>query len=344
MTIILGDIGGTNARLAYADSTKGPLRKAKIFNCKDFDSIDELLSNYCGDEGIKPILMSLAVAGPVLDDMVKLTNGNWEFSKRKLEETFNLHKAIFMNDFTAQAYAQIPFFSKEYDIQNWKKDRKAPIGRFHKGTSNQVGPLLVLGPGTGLGVATLVFGTNEKFVLQGEGGQVHFTPRNQIEAELYLWLLGKTKNVSAEEVVSGRGLENIYRFLLERQKAPTRNKCCGSYSAEEIGDAALRGEKDAVKAVKLMFGILGTVAANGVLTNGSWGGVVIAGGITPKLIDLFNISPFLDNFSSHEVYQALLERVSVYIFSDPLGGLKGAQIGFREISSKQNFEKPNQNS
>ena len=88
-----------------------------------------------------------------------------------------------------------------------------------------------------------------------------------------------------------------------------------------------------------MFGILGTVAANGVLTNGCWGGVVIAGGITPKLIELFKESPFWDNFSGHEVYQELLERVSIYIFSDPLGGLKGAQLAFRETLEKNNYEK-----
>ena len=93
----------------------------------------------------------------------------------------------------------------------------------------------------------------------------------------------------------------------------------------------IRGNEGCMKAVKLMFGILGTVAANGVLTNGSWGGVIIAGGITPKLIDLFKASPFQENFSSHEVYRKLLERVSVYIFSDPLGGLKGAQIAFSKM-------------
>ena len=118
----------------------------------------------------------------------------------------------------------------------------------------------------------------------------------------------------------------------EKENLPNLNEGGNAFIAEDIGEAALRGNEGCMKAVKLMFGILGTVAANGVLTNGSWGGVIIAGGITPKLIDLFKASSFQENFSSHEVYKELLERVSVYVFSDPLGGLKGAQIAFSEMS------------
>ena len=247
-------------------------------------------------------------------------------------KNFRLDRAVFINDFTAQAYAQVPFFSRGYKIENWEKKQTEPIGKLIKGTTNQNGPLLILGPGTGLGVATLVFGKNEIIVLQGEGGQVHFTPRSNLEAEMYLWLRKENKNVSAEEVISGRGVGNIYRFLKEKENLPNLNEGGNAFSAEDIGEAALRGNEGCMKAVKLMFGILGTVAANGVLTNGSWGGVIIAGGITPKLIDLFKASSFQENFSSHEVYKELLERVSVYVFSDPLGGLKGAQIAFSEMS------------
>ena len=339
MTIVLGDIGGTNARLAFSNSESGNLKEPKIFNCVDFPTIEDLLTHYCKISEISPNSLSLAVAGPVLDDHVKLTNGNWEFSKQKIVKTFKLDRAIFINDFTAQAYAQVPYFLDDYEIESWSKEQSEPIGKLIEGKRNQEGHLLVLGPGTGLGVATLVFGASEKIVLQGEGGQVHFTPRSDLEAELYLWLREKTKNVSAEEVVSGRGLENIYRFLAKKENFSDKSKDGNPFSAEDIGEAALKGDKRCIRAVKLMFGILGTVAANGVLTNGSWGGVIIAGGITPKLIDLFKASSFQEKFLSHEVYRELLERVSVYIFSDPLGGLKGAQIAFREIAEKKNFEK-----
>ena len=215
MTIVLGDIGGTNARLAFSNSDSGSLKEPKIFNCADFPTIEDLLTHYCKISEIRPNSLSLAVAGPVLDDHVKLTNGNWEFSKQKIVKNFKLDRAVFINDFTAQAYAQVPFFSRGYKIENWEKEQTEPIGKLIKGTTNQNGPLLILGPGTGLGVATLVFGKNEIIVLQGEGGQVHFTPRSNLEAEMYLWLRKENKNVSAEEVIIGRGLVNIYRFLKE---------------------------------------------------------------------------------------------------------------------------------
>ena len=338
MTLVLGDIGGTNARLAYSHSAYDCLKNPKIFNCGDFARIEDLLDHYFTVSNINPTALSLAVAGPVLDDIVNLTNGNWKFSKQKILKDFKLEQANFINDFTAQAYAQVPYFLHDYQIKDWEKGQSDAIGKVIQGSSNQQGPLLVLGPGTGLGVATLVFGKDEKIVLQGEGGQVHFTPRSDLETELYLWLREKTENVSAEEVISGRGLENIYRFLARKENFLDKTEDGNPFSAKDIGEAALRGDERCIKAVKLMFGILGTVAANGVLTNGCWGGVVIAGGITPKLIDLFKESPFWDNFSGHEVYQELLERVSIYIFSDPFGGLKGAQLAFRETLEKNNYE------
>ena len=339
MTLVLGDIGGTNARLAYSKSAYDCLKNPKIFNCKDFVRIEDLLDHYFTVSNINPTALSLAVAGPVLDDIVKLTNGNWKFSKQKILKDFKLEQANFINDFTAQAYAQVPYFSKDYQIKDWEKGQSDAIGKLIQGSSNQRGPLLVLGPGTGLGVATLVFGKDEKIVLQGEGGQVHFTPRNHLEADFYFWLRERFENVSAEEAISGRGLENIHRFLIEKEHYSDKKTNSEKSNAADIGEAALIGDEICIKAVKLMFGILGTVAANGVLTNGCWGGVVIAGGITPKLIELFKDSPFWDNFSGHEVYQGLLKRVSVYIFSDPLGGLKGAQVAFRETSEKNNSGK-----
>ena len=136
---------------------------------------------------------------------------------KKILKDFKLEQANFINDFTAQAYAQVPYFSQDYQIKDWEKGQSDTIGKVIQGSSNQQGPLFVLGPGTGLGVATLVFGKDEKIVLQGEGGQVHFTPRSDLETELYLWLREKTENVSAEEVISGRGLENIYRFLTRKE-------------------------------------------------------------------------------------------------------------------------------
>ena len=81
MTLVLGDIGGTNARLAYSKSAYDCLKNPKIFNCKDFARIEDLLGHYFMVSNINPTALSLAVAGPVLDDIVKLTNGNWKFSK-----------------------------------------------------------------------------------------------------------------------------------------------------------------------------------------------------------------------------------------------------------------------
>ena len=100
MTLVLGDIGGTNARLAFSNSANDFLKNPKIFSCNDFERIEDLLAHYFMLSNISPTAISLAVAGPVLDDIVKLTNGKWKFSKQKISEDFSLDQANFIVEYS----------------------------------------------------------------------------------------------------------------------------------------------------------------------------------------------------------------------------------------------------
>jgi glucokinase len=215
-----------------------------------------------------------------------------------------------VNDFTAQALAQRDLL------------QGGPLPQKHRqilrrGKGDLSTPLLVIGPGTGLGVAALVPDGEEVQIIEGEGGHVSYAPRNAAEQAVLADLAAEFGHVSAERIISGPGLEAVY-YSQTGEKRP----------APDIGGLALVGDAAALAAVSLMLQSLATVAANAVLSLGARAGVVIAGGIVPKLADLLGDSGFFDRFDDHGRRRSYLETVPIYLSSDPLGGLRGMAAGF----------------
>ena len=151
------------------------------------------------------------------------------------------------------------------------------------GTPIKNAPLLVTGPGTGLGVCTLLNIDNYPLAIEGEGGHSSFAPNSDLEIELLQYLRKKYDHVSNERVVSGSGIEEIYEFICFKNKSSFEN-----LKAPIIGENAIRGEPKAHETIKLFFSIFGTIISSVILINGAQSGVVIAGGITPKLQSIIN--------------------------------------------------------
>jgi glucokinase len=331
MTSLLADIGGTNVRFSFVKGTSATLLKPESYKVADFSTIEDAVLNYCSKHKISPTALSFCVAAPVTQNEVVFTNNHWKFKKDALKNFLGAEKILCLNDFTAQALSQIPYFqnNNEKHIKTWCNEPTSYIHKIFNGVENHNAPLFVLGPGTGLGSSTLV-PINKTFkALEAEGGHIHFPPTNNIEIELLVWLQNQYGSVSAESIISGPGLENIYRFLISRKKGPAlknKNQEPSTLSAENIGNLALAGNTIALLAVNIMFGALGTVAANGVLTTGSFRGLIISGGIIPKIPTLFLKSPFYKSFiNNRPKYLKLLKKVPVYLSSDPYSGLKGCQ-------------------
>jgi len=311
MTIIAIDVGGTNARFGIAKTDKEPLTEIKNLICADFPRLENAIDAYIETSTDTPSLeidaISIAVAAPVIGDNIDVTNNHWQFSKTALLEYLPINSLLVINDFTAQALAQT--------------DPEAAGNQLVlEGASRVDAPLLVIGAGTGLGVATLIQTNNGYQVIEGEGGHVCFSPRDELEVELYAYLRKTRPYVSAEEVISGPGLERIYRFLCGRKGV---NPSCRD--AAHIGAVALREKGLERQAALMLINALATVMVNNVLTMGCWRGAVIAGGVVPRFAGLIPESRFEERFREVGVMWNVLEDVPVWLATDTLIGLDGAR-------------------
>ena len=313
MKLIVADIGGTNARFAVSEKGDPSLRHITYLRCSDFegfeDAFERFLAGLPRDEQSGHHLLSLAVAGPVNDQIVDVSNNHWRFDKNWILERLALNKLLVINDFTAQALAQ---------HEAADGDRSQILS----GVEDASAPLLVIGPGTGLGVSALIPFAQGPLPVEGEGGNIRFAPQTEPERELCAFMEQQTDHVVVEHFVSGPGLENIHCFLTD----PTRTE--PSLSAEMIATSALHEEGICRDAVNLMTGILGAVMRDHVLTMGCWRGAVITGGIMPRLHSLIVSSPLERRFRSAGEMSHILGNVPVWLSTDPHAGLKGAKAAF----------------
>ncbi|NCF48191.1 MAG: hypothetical protein GWP36_01560 [Bacteroidetes bacterium] len=324
MTLVSVDIGGTNIRFATV-AEDGALANHRSMLCAEFPSLEAAFSSYLDVEGITISAASVAVAGPVQGDLVDVTNNHWSFSKRALLTGLELQHLLIVNDFTAQALAQTdPAANGNLAILDGKSVASAP--------------LLVIGPGTGLGVSALIpiqsnFQTPsgqsssnkaDYIPIEGEGGHVSYAPQTEDEMRLFTALAAELPFVEVEHLVSGNGLATIYRIITGGEIKP----------APEIGAAAIKDRGRERDAANMMLAILGTVIANSVLTMGCWRGVVIAGGIVAQLRPLIEQSDFAARFRHQGTMRDLLVEVPVWLSFDPHAGVRGAAEAFTNPNLK----------
>jgi len=311
MSLVAIDVGGTNVRFGFAETEKTPLSHIRNLACADFPGIEDAIDAYLGTlpatecHGIEAV--SIAVAAPVMEDLIHVTNNHWQFSKTALLDHLPAKSLLVINDFTAQALAQA-------DPETCGNELVLD------GVSHPEAPLLVIGPGTGLGVAALISIDQENYVIEGEGGHVTFTPRDDLEGELEAYLRQTCPYVSAEKVISGPGLEAIYRFLcyLDDMDAAGR-------TAADIGYAAVHEHGRARTAALILLNSLATVMVNAILTMGCWRGAVIAGGIVPRLASLIPESRFEERFRHAGIMQNIFAHIPVWLATDTMTGLYGAK-------------------
>lgn len=321
MKLLVADIGGTNARFAYKDDVSNELSNFSYLKCTDFENIFDAIKYYQEENNLHIKNMSIAVASTTKHDAIKFTNNHWNFKQSEVFEYFKLDKLIFINDFVAQSLCFSTFY-KDLTIDpslNNKTALNNNLDIVRPGIPIKKAPLLVTGPGTGLGVCTLLNLDGSSIAIEGEGGHSSFAPNSDIEVELLQFLRKKYDHVSNERIVSGSGIEEIFKFILSRQ-----GKQSSKMKAPEIGEKALLGELDALNSVKLMFSILGTIVSSVILINGAQGGVILSGGITPKLHRIFKESNFEKNLLNKGRRYNYIKDVPIWLTKDNNNGLKGA--------------------
>jgi glucokinase len=312
--IIATDIGGTYARLglvhAGADGTRSvDVRQFRQYVCADHPSLGAIVRDFLSSlNGQHVGGIAIASAGYPLGDTMLQSNLPWPVSLAELRGQFDFDQFVLINDFAAIAYGTQ--FLAPRDVTLISKASSPPAR----------GPLLVMGPGTGLGAAVLLPGDDHPIVINTEAGQVAFAPTTDLEIEILKALRTRMTHVSIENVVSGPGLVNVHTALSAiRGERPIYR------TPSELSSAALDDqEPHATQALEVFCGVLGSVAGQLTLFFGAHGGVHLAGGVLPRMKSFLLHSSFLERFLGTSPMRSLLERVPVKLIEHGQLGVIGA--------------------
>ena len=305
---LVGDIGGTNARLALVHSGQVQPEAVEILACSDYENLDTAVVDYLRRVGVERVSQAcLAVASPVSDGQVRMTNNHWRFGIDETRNQFDWREFKVINDFTAMALG----------VPHVRPDQLIKICG---GAGEAARAKLVIGPGTGLGVSGLVPSRDGWVPLMTEGGHVDFAPVDDREMAILRILRARFGRVSVERILCGQGLMNLYqaRAEIEGVAAPLSSPQLITEAALGASDPLARGT------LRHFCEILGRVAGNAALTIGALGGVYICGGIIPRFVDFLAESSFRTAFEDKGRMRPLMQSTPVFVVTEPYTGLLGA--------------------
>ncbi len=317
---LLGDIGGTNARWAWQGRAGDPLQDISVLPCQASPSLYAAALNYLTLTGhARPQSVGVGVASPVLRDEVRMTNSHWVFSIAGLRQALGVQHCLVINDFTALAMSLPALTASE--LRSLGGGGRAVDGA----------PMALLGPGTGLGVSGLLRVDKSRWVaLSGEGGHVTLAAANEREDEVLATLRKRLGHVSAERVISGPGLVDLYGAVCQIE-----GRSAQKLRPLEITQAARIGaDQDCLNTVDLFTSFLGNVAGNLALTLGARGGLYIGGGIVPSLGTAFNAKLFRQRFEDKGRYRPYLKEIPGWVITAATPGLLGVARALDQMASQ----------
>ncbi|MBY5968476.1 MULTISPECIES: glucokinase [Halomonas] len=307
---LIGDIGGTNARFALVSPDHPAPHHIMTLPCADYPGVVEAVQDYLGQAGASgqdaPKEACLAFACPVHAERVSMSNNHWDFLKSDVRRELGLDNFKVINDFMAQALG-VPHVAAHELVSIQTGDEVEHAAR------------LVIGPGTGLGMAG-VFPARRAWVpLPNEGGHASFAPTDELELDIYRHFHRRYGRVSVERILCGQGLLDLYRVLADMDGQPAL-----ASSPAEVTSAANSGDPLGRDTILRFLKILGDVSGDAALTLGARGGVYLCGGIVPRLVDWLPHSGFLSAFSSKGRMRPYNEAISIQVVKAPWTGLLGA--------------------
>ncbi|MDF2178765.1 glucokinase [Aliiglaciecola sp. CAU 1673] len=301
----VADVGGTNIRLAQV--VNGQLTAIQKYLCNDYATINDAITAYTASYPDLDFRAGcIAIACPVDKDLIKMTNHHWQFSKAALKEALKLDWLDVINDYTAIAMS-LPVLAD---------DQKEQIGG---GKAEPNKSIAVFGPGTGLGVGHLIPASSGWQCLDGEGGHVDFAPVDETDVVIWRFLTKKYGHASAEEVLSGRGIVQIYQAIAEHS-----GRFADLTDPADITERALLNRCDLCVATLNQFcKVMGSFGGNLALNLGTFGGVYIAGGIAPRFVDFLKASEFRERFEYKGRFKDYVAAIPTYVITEPEHGLIG---------------------
>jgi glucokinase len=307
---LVGDVGGTNCRFALASrspESDWTLSRVEAYRCDAFPALEDAVGAYLAKTRASVSRAAIAVAGPVEDGAVSMTNRPWRIVEGRLADALGLGDCRVLNDFEALAHA-LPALGPD-GVRALGPDRP-PLA---------AGNLAVLGAGTGLGVAGLVRSGAGETVVVGEGGHIAFAPQGELESAVRASLARRRGFVAVEHVLSGPGLVNLHRALCE--VAGTQPKF---ERPETVTAGVAAGDRDAMAVAALFAQVLGSVAGDLALVLGARGGVFVAGGVSPRLLGGDAATAFRARFEAKGDFSPYVAAIPTGLVVRPDPGLLGA--------------------
>lgn len=298
---LLGDVGGTNARFGWQASANSDIQHVQVLPCADFPSLEVAIQTYLKQQKLPaPRACALGIANPVTGDKIRMTNHHWTFSISEMARNLGVSKLNVINDFTALALA-IPSISKDQLVQVGGK------------LAVDLSPKAIIGAGTGLGVSGLLpvdAGLDQWVAIAGEGGHATLAAHTETEYRVIELIRQRYGHVSAERVLSGQGLVDLYLALRQlQQHGPVEVT-----SAADITHWALKNKDPlALQSLEMFSGFLGSVAGDLALTLGALGGVYLGGGVVPRWLGWFETSAFRERFEAKGRFRDYLKDIPVYV-------------------------------
>jgi glucokinase len=304
---LLGDVGGTHARIGWQAHAGAAIEDVRVYRADHHAGLHSVIARYRSESGRPPApLVAIGIANPVHGDQVCMTNRDWSFSIEGLRRQLGVRRLVVLNDFEALARA-LPELAP------------AELTTVHEGVADPVGTKALLGPGTGLGAAALVRAGERWLPMAGEGGHATLSTVTPRESAVAAALQQRFGHASAERAVSGPGLVWIHDALCDIDRLPRRAGLSPTQVAEDSGDRHCR------EALQLFFAFLGGTAGNLALTVGARGGIYIGGGIVPRLAGRLAESPFHERLIGKGRFRAWLQALPVFLVQDAgFPALRGA--------------------
>lgn len=333
--LLAADVGGTKTVLALVDPASGRIAAEATFESRALSGLDGVVREFLDHRGGTARWASLSVAGPVIEGRAMLSNLGWAIDGEELADTFGLTAVRLINDLQATAYA-LPQLGSEHLLT------------LQEGEWLAGGARAVIAPGTGLGEA-FIFSTGPGFAAYpSEGGNADFAPADRLQAELLLFLLERQGHVSYEDVCSGRGIPNIYRFLKESGTAEEpgwlRERLAEAADPSPvIVEAALADSSPGSIAgltLEIFADVLAAEAGNLALRVLATGGVYLGGGIPPRVLPALRTGRFLERFRSKGIFTEILGRMPLHVILEPRAALLGAASSGLDLVSRSPYGPP----
>ncbi|MDX2493733.1 MAG: glucokinase [Desulfuromusa sp.] len=321
MILLAGDVGGTTSRFLWLN-TDNPdcIATPCYYSSSQFTSFPLLLETLLRDQKITQVdYACFGLPGPVAAGKVSLTNLPWVISRYELQELLPIKQVKLINDFHAVALGVNLLQSQDLIC-------------LHQGAFDKKGNRLVIGAGTGLGVAPIYQQSGHFYPQPSEAGHLDFAPLNNEQEELRHWFQRHQTRVTYENLLSGSGLESLYQFYFKQQHS---EKTAPRLTAAEIHVLAESNDAVASNAMNTFVNIYGNFVGNLALLWPAYGGIYIAGGIGAKIARWMTTTAFTAHFLDRGKMRAMVEKMPIHLVMDDLVGLKGALLVSKQLASPE---------